>query len=82
MMDPRWRVSSRRWPLGHNCSAPLAPVSKTPLDFYHAGGLMPLSALALLGSYLTALPALRAAIEKEAVPPIVSDRPAVEARAA
>jgi hypothetical protein len=48
--------------MGGQLLAALAPLSKTAMYFFHAGGLMPLSALALLGSYLSALPALHASV--------------------
>jgi hypothetical protein len=47
--------------LGAHLLSALAPLSGQAMYFFHAGGLLPLSALALLGSYLAGLPALRAA---------------------
>ncbi len=47
--------------LGFQVLCATAPVSMLALTFYQAGGLLPLSALALLVSYLFALPTLHAA---------------------
>jgi hypothetical protein len=46
--------------LGFQLLCAFAPVSMTALTFYQAGGLLPLSALALLLSYLLAFPRLHA----------------------
>jgi hypothetical protein len=50
--------------LGGQLLAAFAPLSKLALYYFHSGGLMPLSGLTLLASYLSALPALRAAVLK------------------
>jgi hypothetical protein len=56
--------------MGSQLLAAFAPVSGAALYYFHAGGLMPLSALTLLASYFAALPAQRCAlIEEEAAAP-------------
>ncbi len=52
--------------MGGQLLAAFAPLSKSALYYFHSGGLMPLTGLTLLASYLAALPALRqAVIEQE-----------------
>jgi hypothetical protein len=51
--------------LGAQLLAAFAPLSRSALYYFHSGGLMPLSALALLGSYLAGMRALRAAVSEQ-----------------
>jgi hypothetical protein len=69
--------------LGAQLLAAFAPLSRSALYFFHSGGLMPLSALVLWGSYLSGMLRLRdAVLDRGACKPDAQEVPSHDSLAA